>query len=53
VQAVLAGFARLRPVHPYCKLCLGGPHPAIVRIKSVGSIAYFKLLNRLRRSTRA
>lgn len=53
VQAALAGFARLRPVHPYCRLCLGGPHPVIVLFKSVGSIAYFKLLNRLRRSARA
>jgi hypothetical protein len=52
VQAALAGFARLRPVHPYCQLCLGGPHPMIVAIKSLGSIVYFKVVNRLRRATR-
>ncbi len=52
VQAALAGFARLRPVHPYCQLCLGGPHPVIVAIKSLGSIVYFKVVDRLRRATR-
>jgi len=52
VQAALSGFARFRPVHPYCQLCLGGPHPVIVAVKSLGSIAYFKAVNRLRRGVR-
>ncbi len=52
VQAALEGFSRFRPVHPYCQLCLGGPHPVIVAVKSVGSVVYFKLVDRLRRTSR-
>lgn len=53
VQAALDGFRRLRPVHPYCQLCLGGPHPMVALVKTIGSIAYFKVLHRLKRETRA
>jgi len=53
VQAALAGFERLRPVHPYCRLCLGGPHPMVPLVKGIGSVVYFKVLKRLRRETRA
>lgn len=53
VQAALAGFEHMRPVHPYCQLCLGGPHPMVPVVKGLGSIVYFKVLKRLRRETRA
>ncbi len=53
VQEALAGFRRLRPTHPYCRLCLGGPNRPYVFFKAVGSIAYFKLLKRMRRESRA
>ena len=52
VQEALAGFRRLRPSHPYCRLCLGGPNRPYVFFKAVGSIAYFKLLSRMRRESR-
>ena len=53
VQEAFLGFQKLRPSHPYCQLCLGGPHPGIVVVKTVGSILYFKVLRRLRRHTQA
>ncbi|HNX49041.1 MAG TPA: radical SAM/SPASM domain-containing protein [Thermoanaerobaculaceae bacterium] len=53
VQAAFHGFQRLRPVHPYCRQCLGGPHPGIVAVKTIGSVLYFKVLSRLRREARA
>ncbi|MBI4917556.1 MAG: radical SAM protein [Acidobacteria bacterium] len=53
VQEALAGFRRLRPTHPYCRQCLGGPHPIMVFAKSVGSVAYFKIFSRMRRESRA
>jgi hypothetical protein len=43
VQRAIRGFARMAPVHPYCKKCLGGPSRAIALGKAVGSIAYFGL----------
>lgn len=53
VQAAFLGFEKLRPTHPYCQLCLGGPHPGIVAVKTIGSILYFKVLRRLRRQAQA
>ena len=53
VQAALAGFERLRPVHPYCQLCLGGPHPMVPVVKGLGSVVFFKVLKKLRRQTEA
>jgi organic radical activating enzyme len=53
VQEALQGFQKLRPSHPYCQLCLGGPHPGIVAVKAIGSILYFKVLRRLRRHAQA
>lgn len=42
VQRALAGFRRMRPVHPHCRRCLGGPTRAIALAKGLGSIAYVK-----------
>ncbi len=51
VQAALSGFRRLRPVHPYCRQCLGGPGRAFALVKGVGSALYFGLLKRTLRRT--
>lgn len=53
VQQAFRGFQKLRPSHPYCQLCLGGPHRGIVAVKTLGSILYFKVLRRLRREAQA
>jgi hypothetical protein len=37
----------MRPVHPYCRACLGGPSRAIAIAKGIGSIAYFGAYRRL------
>lgn len=47
VQRAIAGFRRMRPVHPYCRQCLGGPTRAVAVAKGLGSIAYFHAYRRL------
>jgi hypothetical protein len=47
VQRAIRGFRRMRPVHPYCRACLGGPSRAIAIAKGIGSIAYFGAYRRL------
>lgn len=53
VQAALDGFEHVRPTHPYCQLCLGGPHRMIALVKGLGSVVYFKVFKKFRRETRA
>ncbi len=46
VQAAFRGFRRFRPVHPYCRQCLGGPTRLYALVKGLGSAAYFGVLKR-------
>ncbi len=51
VQAAFRGFRRLRPVHPYCRRCLGGPGRLYALVKGLGSAVYFGVLKRTLRRT--
>ncbi|HLA79128.1 MAG TPA: radical SAM/SPASM domain-containing protein [Vicinamibacteria bacterium] len=51
VQAALRGFRRLRPVHPYCRQCLGGPGRLFALVKGLGAALYFGVLRRTLRRT--
>jgi len=53
VQEALSSLQRMRPSHPYCRACLGGPHPVMPVVKAIGSIFFFKVLKKLRRVSRA
>jgi MoaA/NifB/PqqE/SkfB family radical SAM enzyme len=44
VGAVVEGFRRFRPVHPYCKRCMGSVSAASWLLKPVGSILALKTL---------
>jgi len=41
---IMSGFSRFRPVHPYCKKCLGSRTAASWLFKPIGSILGLKLL---------
>jgi hypothetical protein len=49
VQRAIAGFRRMRPAHPHCRRCLGGPTRAVALAKGIGSIAYIHAYRRLAR----
>lgn len=51
VQAAFKGFRRLRPVHPHCRQCLGGPGRLYALVKGLGSAVYFGVLKRTLRRT--
>ena len=49
VQEALAGLRRLRPSHPYCARCLGGPSRPYAFLKGLGAVAYFGVLGAMLR----